>query len=70
MIRLPGSPRGVVFLCSLAVPAHKKRFRISVMASHSQREVDRLLAVIEDVWAIPTQEQVLDLHAPATATAA
>ncbi len=59
-----------IFLNSIeypAVPSHKQRFRISVMASHTQRDLDRLLSVIEEVWAIHTQERRLDLHAAAAA---
>lgn len=42
-----------IFLNSIeypAVPLSKQRFRISVMASHTRQDLDRLLEVIEEVW--------------------
>ena len=57
-----------IFLNSIeypAVPLHEQRFRISVMASHRQRDLDRLLSVIEEVWLIHAQEHDLDACAAA-----
>lgn len=34
-----------------AVPINQQRFRICLMASHTQEDLDRLLEVIEEVWA-------------------
>lgn len=33
-----------------AVPRGEQRFRISVMASHTKDDIDRLVACIEDIW--------------------
>lgn len=33
-----------------AVPTNKQRFRFSVMATHTREDLDRLVAVIEEVW--------------------
>ncbi len=33
-----------------AVPLHAQRFRISLMASHTRADIDRLVACIEEVW--------------------
>ena len=44
-----------IFLNSVeypAVPSHKQRFRVSVMATHRREDLDRLLEVIEEVWAL------------------
>lgn len=35
-----------------AVPKEKQRFRISLMATHTNEDLDRLLAAIEKVWAL------------------
>ncbi len=58
-----------IFLNSIeypAVPLDQQRFRISVMASHRQRDLDRLLTVIEEVWSIHAQEHDLDACAAAS----
>jgi len=34
-----------------AVPRDKQRFRVSIMATHTTEDLDRLLSAIEDVWA-------------------
>ncbi len=39
-----------------AVPVAGQRFRISVMANHRRRDLDRLLAVVEEVWALHNPE--------------
>ncbi|MDX1545895.1 MAG: aminotransferase class I/II-fold pyridoxal phosphate-dependent enzyme [Rhodothermales bacterium] len=42
-----------IFLNSIeypAVPAHLQRFRISMMATHTREDIDRLLEVVEEVW--------------------
>lgn len=36
-----------------AVPASKQRFRISMMATHTQEDIDRLATVVEEVWNDP-----------------
>ena len=41
-----------------AVPASQQRFRISVMATHTMEDIDRLLDAISTVWR---------LHCPADA---
>lgn len=55
-----------IFLNSIeypAVPATMQRFRISVMANHTQQDLDRLLEVIEEVWSIYAVPHALDAHA-------
>jgi glycine C-acetyltransferase len=34
-----------------AVPMHQQRFRISIMASHTREDIDRLAACVEEIWA-------------------
>ena len=34
-----------------AVPLHEQRFRISMMATHTTADIDRLLEAVEEVWA-------------------
>lgn len=34
-----------------AVPLHEQRFRISMMATHTAADIDRLLEAVEEVWA-------------------
>ena len=36
-----------------AVPANKQRFRISIMATHSKEDIDRLAMAISEVWNDP-----------------
>ena len=58
-----------IFLNSIeypAVPATKQRFRISVMASHTRRDLDRLLEVIEEVWALYAVPHGLDVPVAAS----
>jgi glycine C-acetyltransferase len=53
--------RAGIFLNSIeypAVPAHMQRFRISLMATHTKEDIDRLLDCVEEVWAIYASEQV------------
>lgn len=53
--------RAGIFLNSIeypAVPAHLQRFRISLMATHTKEDIDRLLACVEEIWAIYASEQV------------
>lgn len=53
--------RAGIFLNSIeypAVPAHLQRFRISLMATHTKADIDRLLACVEEVWAIYASEGV------------
>jgi glycine C-acetyltransferase len=33
-----------------AVPLNQQRFRVSIMATHTKEDIDRLLSVIEEVW--------------------
>ena len=33
-----------------AVPLHEQRFRISIMATHTREDLDKLIASVEDVW--------------------
>lgn len=33
-----------------AVPSHKQRFRISLMATHTKADIDRLVEVVDRVW--------------------
>ena len=35
-----------------AVPVSQQRFRISMMATHTREDIDRLLAVIDEVWSL------------------
>jgi glycine C-acetyltransferase len=35
-----------------AVPVSQQRFRISVMATHTREDIDRLIAVVEEVWSL------------------
>ena len=39
-----------------AVPENQQRFRISLMASHTQKDIDHLLAVIEEIWSHAEQK--------------
>ncbi|MFC2083949.1 aminotransferase class I/II-fold pyridoxal phosphate-dependent enzyme [Bacteroidota bacterium] len=44
-----------IFLNSIeypAVPVSQQRFRISIMATHTKADIDRLLEAIEEVWSI------------------
>ncbi|MCW8850195.1 MAG: aminotransferase class I/II-fold pyridoxal phosphate-dependent enzyme [Melioribacteraceae bacterium] len=44
-----------IFLNSIeypAVPVSQQRFRLSIMASHTKEDIDRLLGVIEEVWSL------------------
>jgi glycine C-acetyltransferase len=36
-----------------AVPANKQRFRISIMATHHKKDIDRLAAATEEIWNDP-----------------
>lgn len=45
--------RAGIFINSIeypAVPAHQQRFRISLMATHTCEDINRLLEVVEEVW--------------------
>jgi len=33
-----------------AVPLSKQRFRISIMASHTRQDIDKLVSVFEEIW--------------------
>ena len=33
-----------------AVPVHKQRFRISIMSSHTKKDIDTLATVVEEIW--------------------
>ena len=33
-----------------AVPISQQRFRVSLMATHTKRDIDRLLEVVQDIW--------------------
>jgi glycine C-acetyltransferase len=33
-----------------AVPVAQQRFRISLMATHTKEDIDKLLSAIEEVW--------------------
>jgi glycine C-acetyltransferase len=33
-----------------AVPLSQQRFRISVMATHTKEDIDKLVTVVEEVW--------------------
>jgi glycine C-acetyltransferase len=35
-----------------AVPVSQQRFRISMMATHTHGDIDRLLEVVEEVWSL------------------
>jgi glycine C-acetyltransferase len=35
-----------------AVPVSQQRFRISLMATHTRQDIDRLLAAVEEVWSL------------------
>lgn len=48
-----------------AVPAHLQRFRISLMASHTHEDIDRLLECIEEVWSIYATPESTTMHATA-----
>jgi glycine C-acetyltransferase len=54
-----------IFLNSIeypAVPVAQQRFRVSVMASHTRADIDRLLEVVGEVWAMCAhQHQTLAL---------
>jgi glycine C-acetyltransferase len=39
-----------------AVPLNQQRFRISLMASHTKDDINRLLSVIDEVWVLLNQE--------------
>jgi 7-keto-8-aminopelargonate synthetase-like enzyme len=34
-----------------AVPISQQRFRISIMATHTLADIDRLIAAVQEVWA-------------------
>lgn len=42
-----------------AVPSHKQRFRISVMANHTKEDLDRLVATIDKIW----RKNSIEIHA-------
>lgn len=48
-----------------AVPLSKQRFRISVMATHTKADLDRLVEAVDQVWSLQAPKHP---HAPATAT--
>jgi len=33
-----------------AVPLHKQRFRISIMATHTRKDLEKLIFIVEDLW--------------------
>jgi glycine C-acetyltransferase len=37
-----------------AVPANRERFRISMMATHTKKDIDELATVTEEIWNDPT----------------
>jgi glycine C-acetyltransferase len=39
-----------------AVPLHQQRFRISLMATHTKEDIDRLLTTIYDIWSLFNKE--------------
>jgi len=39
-----------------AVPLNQQRFRISLMATHTKEDINKLLAVIEEIWASYNQQ--------------
>ncbi len=45
-----------------AVPVSQQRFRISLMATHTKADIDRLLEVVEEVWAAYAFAESAPLH--------
>ena len=41
-----------------AVPKSQQRFRISIMATHTKKDIDRLMEVIDEVWRHNKSEQI------------
>ncbi len=63
--------RAGIFINSIeypAVPANQQRFRISMMATHTREDIDRLLEVVEEVWNVYNLDT--NGHTRATATRA
>jgi len=51
--------RAGIFVNSIeypAVPLNQQRFRISLMASHTKDDIDRLISTIEEVWTSCNEE--------------
>jgi glycine C-acetyltransferase len=46
-----------------AVPVSQQRFRISMMATHTRADIDRLLATVQEVWAECTPAREDDIYA-------
>jgi glycine C-acetyltransferase len=46
-----------------AVPISQQRFRVSLMASHTRRDIDRLLEVVGEIWSSLAPHNVSDLSA-------
>ena len=46
-----------------AVPKSQQRFRISIMATHTKEDIDRLMEVISDIWRNNKPEQTEIVHA-------
>lgn len=47
-----------------AVPVNQQRFRISIMATHTKEDIDRLLECVEEVWSRSCeQEKVIESQA-------
>ena len=53
-----------IFLNSIeypAVPISRQRFRISIMATHTKEDINRLVEAIEEIWSLYTSEKKSDL---------
>ena len=52
-----------IFLNSIeypAVPISQQRFRISIMATHTKEDINRLVEAIEEIWSLYTSEKKSD----------
>ncbi|HLP15314.1 MAG TPA: aminotransferase class I/II-fold pyridoxal phosphate-dependent enzyme [Bacteroidota bacterium] len=47
-----------------AVPVHQQRFRISLMASHTRKDIDRLVDCVAEIWADKPTDANSDSDAP------
>jgi glycine C-acetyltransferase len=45
-----------------AVPISQQRFRVSMMATHTRGDIDRLVAAVREVWEECTPEQLQEIR--------
>ena len=49
-----------------AVPVSQQRFRISIMATHTEEDIARLISAVEEVWTLAKLEKEDHENAPQT----